>query len=336
MSVKTHNFRIGLFVLVGALLLIGALFALGLRAYFGNRDVFETYVTGKVENLSVGALVTLRGVTIGKVSAIEFVGTTYPEYKEQYVLIRFEIPTDTVWSDEKNIQQMLDIEVARGLRARVQGQGFLGANILALEYLDPRIYPAEPIPWTPKHYYIPSAPSQFNRLISSLEKTLRHTEDIDLADFLARANKVIESANRLAGNINQVDFNQLGSNAVSLIVEFRETTRGLQATLDEVQTAITEANLPGISRETVALEAKLSGAALELRRVLSGVDVGELNNSLANVRAATDELIVLLHNLEQRPSSVLFSRPPRPLPELGSAVKKPNTSDKAGAGGLSR
>ena len=322
MSTKTHHFRIGLFVLTGALLLIGALFALGLKAYFGNRDVFETYVTGKVENLSVGALVTLRGVTIGKVSAIEFVGTTYPEYKEQYVLIRFEIPKGTVWSAEKNIQQMLDTEVAGGLRARVQGQGFLGANILALEYVDPRIYPVEPIPWTPKHYYVPSAPNQFNRVMASLEKTLRHAQDLDLADFLERANKVIESANRLAGNINQVDFNQLGSNALSLVVELRETTRGLQATLDAVQTAITGADLPGISRETVSLEAKLSSAAVELRRVLSSVDVGELNSSLANVRSATDELIVLLHNLEQRPSSVLFSRPPRPLPEVERPAKK--------------
>ena len=322
MSTKTHHFRIGLFVLVGALLLIGALFALGLKAYFGNRDVFETYVTGKVENLSVGALVTLRGVTIGKVSAIEFVGTTYPEYKEQYVLIRFEIPKGTVWSTAKNIQQMLDTEVARGLRARVQGQGFLGANILALEYVDPRIYPVEPIPWTPKHYYIPSAPNQFNRVMASLEKTLRHAENLDLPDFLGRANKVIESANHLARNINQIDFNQLGSNALSLVVEFRETTRGLQETIDEAQTAITGADLPGISRETLALEAKLSSAALELRRVLSSVDVGELNTSLANVRSATDELIVLLHNLEQRPSSVLFSRPPRPLPELGRPARK--------------
>jgi len=204
----------------------------------------------------------------------------------------------------------------------VQGQGFLGANILALEYVEPGIYPVEPIPWKPRHYYIPSAPNQFNRVMASLEKTLRHAEGLDVAEFLDRANKVIDSANRLAGNINQVDFNQLGSNALSLVVEFRETTRGLQATLDEAQTAITGANLPGISRETVALEAKLSSAAVELRRVLSSVDVGELNSSLANVRSATDELIVLFHNLEQRPSSVLFSRPPRPLSELEKPAKK--------------
>src|SRR5260221_8183150 len=120
MSAKMHNFRIGLFVLTGAALFIGALFAMGLKAYFGGRDVFETFVTGKVENLSVGALVKLRGVTIGKVSSIEFIGKEYPEYKEQYVLIQFEVPKGTVWRAETvDIQQTLDREVARGLRARV-------------------------------------------------------------------------------------------------------------------------------------------------------------------------------------------------------------------------
>ena len=323
MSVKTHNFRIGLFVLSGALLFIGALFAMGLKAYFGQRDVFETCVTGKVENLSVGALVTLRGVTIGKVSSIQFIGTEYPQYKEQYVLIQFEVPKDTVWSAEaSDIQQTLDTEVARGLRARVQGQGFLGASILALEYVDPKVYPAEPVPWTPKHFYIPSAPSQFNHVMASLEKSLSHVEDLDLAGLLDRAKALIDGANRLATNINHVDFHQLGTNANSLVVEFRETTRGLQRTIADAQYAINGADLPAISRNTAALEAKLSGAALELRQMLASVDTGELNSSLANVRAATDELIVLVHNLEQRPSSVIFSKTPKPLSEMEKPPRK--------------
>ena len=323
MSVKTHNFRIGLFVLVGALLFIGALFAMGLKAYFGQRDVFETYVTGKVENLSVGALVMLRGVAIGKVSSIEFIGTEYPEYKQQYVLIQFEVPKGTVWSAQTNhIQPMLDTEIAHGLRARVQGQGFLGANILALEYVDPKVYPAEPVPWTPKHYYVPSAPSQFNHVMASLEKGLSHAEDLDLAGLLDRAKTLIDGANCLVTNANHIDFQQLGTNANSLIVDFRETTRGLQQTLSDAQTAINGADLPAISRDTAALEAKLSSAALELRQMLAGVDTGELNSSLANVRAATDELIVLGHNLEQRPSSVIFSKSPKPLAEMEKPPKR--------------
>jgi hypothetical protein len=323
MSAKTHHFRIGLFVLTAALLFIGALFAVGLKAYFGRHDIFETVVAGKVENLSVGALVKLRGVTIGKVSAINFIGTEYPKYNDDYVLIKFEVPKGTVWSAETDqVQQLLDTEVAHGLRARVQGQGFLGASILALEYVDPKMYPAEPIPWTPKHYYIPSAPSQFNRLLASLEKSLSHAEDLDLADLFRRANRLIDAADRLAGDIDQVDFKQLGTNAVSLIVEFRETNRGLQHTLADAQNAIEGADLPALSRDADALEAKLSGTVLELRHVLASVDTGELNNSLANVRAATDELISLLHELDARPSSVLFSKAPKPLSELEKPSRK--------------
>jgi len=323
MSIKTHNFRIGLFVLVGAALLVGALFAVGLRAYFGEQDVFETAVTGKVENLSIGALVKLRGVTIGKVTAIEFAGTEYPDYRQQYVLIQFEVPKGTVWSSKAtNIQQTLDTEIEQGLRARVQGQGFLGANILLLEYVDPKLYPAEPIPWTPKHYYIPSAPNQFNSVMASLEKSLRRVEDLDLAGLMDRAKTLLDSADRLAGNVNQINFGTLGTNADSLVVEFREATRGLQRTIADAQSAINGADLPAISRNTAALEAKLSSAAVELRRVLASVDTGELNSSLANVRSATDELIVLIHNLEQRPSSVIFSKTPKPLPEFEKPPRK--------------
>jgi ABC-type transporter Mla subunit MlaD len=330
MSTKSHHFRIGLFVFIGAALFIGALFAMGLKSYFGQKEIFETAVTGKVENLSVGALVKLRGVTIGKVSSIEFLGAEYPEYKEQYVLVHFEVPKGTVWSgDAGNTQKILDTEVAHGLRARIQGQGFLGANIVALEYVDPKLYPVEPIPWTPKHYYIPSAPSQFNRVLASLEKTLRHVEDLDLSELLERAQKLIDAANGLVGNVNRVDFDQLGTNANSLVVEFRETNRGIQRALSDAQGAIKDAqgaiksaDLAGIRKDTAALEAKLTSDATELRRVLSSVDTGELNGALANIRSATDELIVLLHNLEQQPSSVLFSKPPKPMKEMEQPPKK--------------
>jgi ABC-type transporter Mla subunit MlaD len=323
MSAKLHNFRIGLFVLAGAALFVAALFAMGLKSYFGKRDIFETSVTGKVENLSVGAIVKLRGVSIGKVSSIKFVGADFPEYKEQYVLIQFEVPRGTAWSaGTESIQQRLDAEIAQGLRARVQTQGFLGASILALEYVDPKVYPIEPIPWIPKHYYIPSAPSQFNRVLASLERSLQHVENLDLAELVERAKTLLDAGNRLADNANEIDFKQLGTNAVSLVVEFRETTRSLQSTLADAQSAINGADLPGISRDASSLLAKLSSAALEFRRVLASVNTVELNGSLANIRTATDELIVLIHDLQQRPSSLLFSRSPKPLSEFEKPPKK--------------
>src|SRR5262249_27747962 len=148
--------------------------------------------------------------------------------------------------------------------------------IIALEYVDPKVYPVEPLSWVPKHYYIPSAPNQFNRVLASLEKTLRHTEDIDLPDVLSRAETLIDAANRLVGHVDQVDFKLLGTNAGSLLIEVRETNRGLQKTLSDAQktlgdaqNAINGVDLPSLGRNTTALEAKLSNAAVELRHVLS-------------------------------------------------------------------
>ena len=320
MSERANHFKIGMFVLVGLGLFVGALFALGIGSFFVKGDLFETYIDGGVENLSVGAVVKLRGVTIGKVTSISFISKEQPKYKDQSVLILFEVPRDTgVITPGADVQQMLDTEVAHGLRARIETQGFLGPSIILLEYVDPKFYPIMPVPWTPKHYYIPSAPSQFAHAFSSLEKTLALTANLDLPALINRTQNLIETANRLVTNINQIDFNRMGTNANSLVLELRESNRDLQHTLADAQDAIKGADLPTVSREAQALEARLSSTAIELRRELSSVDTGELNASLANIRAATEELTVLLHTLEQRPSSVLFSKAPKPV----SGVEEP-------------
>jgi hypothetical protein len=149
-----------------------------------------------------------------------------------------------------------------------------------------------------------------------------HVENVDVTNVLVRAQTLIDAANDLVANINRVNFEQLGTNANSLVVEFRETNRGIQRTLADAQGAINGANIPGISRDTVALEASLNRDADELRRLLGGIDASDLNDSLANVRAATEELTVLLQTLEQRPSAVLFSKSPKPVTELETPPKK--------------
>jgi hypothetical protein len=204
----------------------------------------------------------------------------------------------------------------------VQGQGFLGASILALEYVDPQLYPAEPIPWTPKHYYIPSAPNQLSRVLASLEQSLGRVQDLDLAGLLDQAKALIDAARHLAQNADQVNFGQLGTNAESLILEVSETARSLQRTMSDAQIAINAADLPALSRDTTALVGRLSGAVRELHRVLAGVDTRELSSALANVRTATDELIVLINRLEQRPSSVLFSKPPDPVSHMDEPPRR--------------
>ncbi len=295
-----------------------------------QHDVLETYVTGRVENLSVGALVKLRGVTIGKVTAINFIWKEQPEYQEQYVMVVFEVPKDAgVIAPSANVQAELDKEVALGLRARIQGQGFLGPSIVSLEYVNPKIYPVEPIPWKPRHYYIPSAPSQLAHMFNALEENDVAGGPGEFDEPGRQRANLAGAANRLAENVNRVNFNSLGTNADSLVAELRDTNRGLQRTLAEAQDtlaaaqgAIKGADLPAVARQAEALETRLSSAAVELRRLLGGVDAGDLNASLANIRGATEDLTALLHSLEQRPSAVLFSKPPKPASSVEQPPKK--------------
>jgi phospholipid/cholesterol/gamma-HCH transport system substrate-binding protein len=323
MSTRPNDFKIGTFVLIGIGLLIAGLFAFGARGYFKEQRTFETYVPGEVQGLSVGSPVKLRGVTIGKVTFIGFIWNEYPEYGTDYVLIVFEVPKDTsLLPPTTNIQAMLNTQIARGLRARVQAQGITGTSILALEYLDPERNPPMKIPWVPKHYYIPSARGQFTEILSSIEKTLRNIEKVDFPILVRRLDKVLASAEQLVTNVDQVNFEKLGTNANGLMAELRDSNTRLQATLAEAQAAIKGVDLPGVGRDTQALEVRLSNLAGDLQKVVVSLDAGNLNETLANAREATEQLNILLSELRQQPSSIIFSKPPLPARSVEPPARK--------------
>jgi phospholipid/cholesterol/gamma-HCH transport system substrate-binding protein len=313
MSAAPNSFKIGLFVLLGTGLLIAGLFAFGARSYFQQRRVFETYVPGVVQGLSAGSPVTLRGVAIGKVTYVGFVWNEYPQIKDRYVLIEWEVPKDTsLLPPTTNLQAVLDVEIAFGLRARVQARGINPASDLALDYLDTNQNPLLKFSWTPKHYYIPSAPGQFTEILTSIERITRNLEKVDFPEIAARLDKGLGAVDVLITNVARVDFGQLGTNANALVAELRATNTRLQATLAATQGAIQETDLPAIGRNTQALEARLSDVTGELQRVLAGVNSNDLNETLANAREASEQLNGLLSELKQQPSSLLFSKPPPP------------------------
>lgn len=326
MSARPNSFKIGLFVLIGIGLLIAGLFAFGVRTYFREWRTFETYVPGAVQGLSVGSPVKLRGVPIGRVTFIGFIWNEYPQYPQygtEYVLIRFEVPKDTsLLPPTPNMQAVLNREIALGVRARVQGQGITGTSILALEYLDPERNPPLKVPWTPKHYYIPSAPGEFTEIVASVQKTLRNLETVDFSNLVGRLDNVLGSARQLVTNVDQIDFNKLGTNANALVAELRDSNKRLRATLAEAQAAIKGTDLPTVGHNTQATEARISNAAEELHRVLAGLDAGNLKETMANLRDATDQLNVLLSELKQQPSSILFSKPPLPAKSVETPLRK--------------
>ncbi|MDX2226120.1 MAG: MlaD family protein [Verrucomicrobiae bacterium] len=179
MSASSNHFKIGVFVLLAFGLFFCGLVAFGLMNLFVPSTRFETYVDSSIEGLSIGSPVKFRGVKVGKVTRIEFADKRYAAGGSGLVLITFDVEEEYApFSDD--LENEVQKEIDKGLRARVTSQGITGTSYLSLDYLNPKDHAPMPITWKPHHFYIPSAKSQLSQMISSLEKSLRKIENLPL------------------------------------------------------------------------------------------------------------------------------------------------------------
>lgn len=311
MEVKPKDLKLGVFVLVGFGLLCAGLFAFGALTYFERTILVETYVSGNVDGLSVGAPVTLRGVKVGKVTKMDFSWNLYSESEPRYVIIEFEVRRSIApIAFGQGVEERIQSQVRSGLRARVNSQGFTGSSLLSLEYVNPAEYPPPAFPWKPRHLCIPSAPSQFAEVLTSLQQTLQKAAQIDFASLsgslqrdlgaaerlMDRVERDLGGAEELVGHLNEVNFKGLATNADGLITQLRND--------------VSQMRLAKLSNDADELLVGVKGTMRHLDLVVANLDTGSLNDALANARLATKELDETLRKLKQYPAGFLFGKPP--------------------------
>ncbi len=314
MEVKPNDLKLGLFVLVSFGLLCAGLFAFGAVTYFQRTIPVETYVSGNVDGLSVGAPVTLRGVKVGNVTKIDFSWNRYSESEPRYVIIEFEVRRSIAPAAfGQDCAQRIQKQVQSGLRARINAQGFTGSSLLSLEYVNPVEYPPPPFPWTPRNLCIPSAPSQFAEVLTSLQQTLQKAAQIDFVSLAGSLQRDLDSAERLMvrlegdlggaekliGHLDEVNYKALATNADGLITQLRGD--------------LTQMRLAKLSNDADELLANVNGTIRHLDLVVANLDAGSLNDALAYVRVATKDLDETLRKLKQYPAGFLLGKPPAPV-----------------------
>ena len=77
MSAEARYFRVGMFVFLGILLVGAFVVVLGGQGLFRQSVLGETYFTESVQGVSVGSPITMRGVQLGTVTRISFVGDDF-------------------------------------------------------------------------------------------------------------------------------------------------------------------------------------------------------------------------------------------------------------------
>jgi ABC-type transporter Mla subunit MlaD len=322
MSEKASQFRIGLFVSLGVAIVLGALFLFGIRSAFQPTYMFETYSTDNVEGLSVGAIVTLRGVPVGKVTEIGFSWNMYDTIQPACVVVRCSVkqkisPEQFRADFNESIQKVVD----RGLRAVVQMEGITGSSIVALQIMDPAQYPPIKVPWKPKYLYIPSAPSQLGRLLASVDKTLANLEKFDVGKLTNNLNHVLDSADAALKNLNQLDVKGLSQNANRAIGDADGAIQEIKGLAEDARTDLRGMKLDAVGTDARHLLTDLDAKLSALIDRLSGIDVRSLNDTLAGTRDAARNLNEALEQLKRYPSGFLFGPAPPPAPILEKEKK---------------
>ena len=228
--------KIGAFIIFGVVLIAGVLVYLGGVGGQKREYLVETYFSNDVSGLDVGSAVNFRGVRIGAVKEISFIGVEYEKMPPQqarniYVLMALDSKLCRVPESANGMESGMQRMVAHGLHATVTASGITGLSRIELNFPKTEIVD-EKIPWKPKHLFIPPAPSILESAADSATKVLNQLNKMDFVSVWSNvvrlagsAADVCESANDLLdsqkGRIN--DTLQNFDSAVSSLRTFAET-----------------------------------------------------------------------------------------------------------------
>jgi hypothetical protein len=313
MNSGPNDFKLGTFVLLGVVILLAAVFIFGASKWFEGKTVEETYVDGNVDGLKVGSTVTLRGVPVGQVTAINFTWNIYHQAQPRYVYVQFEVDKKvSLVPPGRPYKELVQNEVRKGLRARIKSLGLAAStSIVSLEYLDPAEYPPITVPWTPRDTYIPSAPGEFTEILSGLDKTIASVKQIDFARIGALAANDLHTGGTLLTNANEMNLPEIGTNLNRLIADVRGVAAQLKDFIGPTN-EFAQADLQQLSRHAEELVARLQTTAAKLDQALANLDVGSLNETLENFRRASEDLDETITRIKQYPAGALLGRPPPP------------------------
>ncbi len=298
-TTKPHYFRIGVFVLFAVTLLVIAVVLFGAGLLARNALHLESYFSEPISGLTIGSSLEFRGVRIGQVQGIDFVGNRYDLPEEggtlsryaSYVRVVSEVPRKKLPAFASGqVESILTQMVDRGLRVRIGSNILTGQAYLEMDYLDPNRYPVEALPWTPKYFRIPSAPSEFTTIKDSIDRVLTELQSIDVSGLAKSLDRVLTSLDQV---IREANVAELSQEARALLRELNEKVAALEmdkinssalAFIASLNAAVADANIPQLSQQASDLLANADQQVTDL-------NVQKLNADIERVLAHLDRVV---------------------------------------------
>ena len=229
--------RIGFFIIAGIALILGTLVWLG--GFGGNKNVFyaETYFPSDVSGLDVGSAVNFRGVHVGSVKEISFVGAKYrpsalEDARKILVRLSFDRRLFHIRRGEESEESLKSL-VGKGLHATVSASGVTGLSHIELNFPKGKP-PKEERSWEPEFTTIPPAPSILQSAADSATQILDQINRMDLLAVWTNAVSTIEGANMTIGTLGTLLESNSG-NIGEILDNVREATAALRDFANEIK-----------------------------------------------------------------------------------------------------
>ena len=321
MGAKTNYFRLGLFVVAAIAAAVASIVILLGPSLGKPYAEMETYFQFSISGLEVGAPVKFRGIQVGQVQEILLSTEAYPSSSQEIlsetkavavVRMRMELAG-------KEVESHLQDYINHGLRVQTQLAGITGSLYLSLDFLDPKKYPADRVPfdWKPKYLFIPSAPSLSNEIVENVKGFLASLDSLNINKDLQETVPVIQSliANleRIANGIDPSSFSKLGSSLSSLLNQADNKIN--QFDINQLNTLIAQLDksaeqIGNLSQkaETKQLVTNLTNLSRNLNQMVSnnGYDVSV---TLMNLSKIAQNLKNLTNNISGSASEFLAPAP---------------------------
>jgi ABC-type transporter Mla subunit MlaD len=317
MAVEKSYARLGFFiVLTLVLLLVTAVFfiqRLKKRPAIG----MVTYTTDNVFGLDISSPVRLRGVPVGRVTAIRV------DPRGTIVQIDFEVFLDrlnTIGLDVSRLRTITDVGgVFPNLRAQLMGNPITGEAYLLLDQPENPPPPME-LGFKPNRPYVPSVPSPFEMAQDRLPALLdRANATLDtLREIVARMPDSLDRSDRFFDNTDRI---MRESELPTLSADSRKFFATTSAQIEQIRSDMdgvigNEGSLVKFSEEArAAIKAADLPAATQAAREAadnSRLAADDLRRTLPAIRDSLQELRELSRMLEEQPESLVYGpRPPK-------------------------
>lgn len=300
-SVRTQAVKLGIFVVSVVTILVLALVLVGGIRLARPADTYHIVASGGVLGIDRESAVTLRGVEIGKVAAIELDRSDFGRVR-------------------------IDLEIDRGIalpapsRAYFRTVGVTGQRAIDITggtLADGRLAPGSTIP----------------RGETPLDVLESHASELgdELTTLVAEAQQTVRRAKVLLAAVDPDRVAALAAavdpeRVQALLVHTERAARTLASTSKQLERAVTEgrAHLDELGRAVGAISARAAtvldhadSASLELSRLLVAAatilnaNEDDVRVAIGNIRRVSQDARALVHVLRTRPSLLFFSGPPR-------------------------